>query len=284
MIGRRAAVGLSLLGALLLCALAAQGASAAPGKNTTAFTCVPKQVAGAGFGEAHCDSTVSDNAGFIHVPIPMGQKTFEVELSNEKVKNTTKESEPMVLKATVAGAAVEVVCTTVKSKLANSFLLNSEPELKEHKITGEVVIEKSGCTVVKPANCIVAEPVVGTAKVEGVEGLVGPNLEANAMGIQFKGVGAEEVLTTIEFKDKPPNVCKIAGVFPVKGSVIATSGPVPKSVQTNKQSGATLVFESNIAGATPMQSLKVAGSPAQTTGILTPSMFQGNPIAFTTPT
>jgi hypothetical protein len=44
MIGRRATLGLSLLSALLVCALVAQSASAieaTKSKRTTAFTCVP---------------------------------------------------------------------------------------------------------------------------------------------------------------------------------------------------------------------------------------------------
>ena len=102
MTGRRAVIGLSLLGALLVCAFAAQSASAnvaTTSKRITAVTCVK----GGGlkdFSKTHCDPGDTVEAGkgeFGHVAI--NGETKEVDATNEKVTSETKESEPAVLRA-----------------------------------------------------------------------------------------------------------------------------------------------------------------------------------------
>src|SRR5262245_34707505 len=88
---RRSAVGLSLICALVFCALAAQGASAAEGKNTTAYECV-KGGGSKDFSDAHCDNNVGAGKGeYGHVVLPLNEK-ITLSITNEKTKNETKEA------------------------------------------------------------------------------------------------------------------------------------------------------------------------------------------------
>src|ERR1700704_6916600 len=111
---RRTAVGLALICALFLCALAAQSASAAEGKNTTAFTCVEGGTKD--FSDAHCDSSVAAGTGkFGHVAIAVGTPTA-ISVTNAKTKNNTTESTPIIQKGTIAGIASEIECKTLSGE------------------------------------------------------------------------------------------------------------------------------------------------------------------------
>jgi hypothetical protein len=276
MIGRRAVIGLSLLSALLVCALAAQSASAVTATNTTAFTCAPV-IGGAGFSDAHCDNAVASGATFKHDLIT---GTTTIEGTNEKVTpgekgEATAKSEPAVLKGKLLGGKVTVTCQKVKNNTTESWIENSEPTGKVHKITGTIVTEFSGCAVTETLKCVVKEPIISRANIDGVEGITGPNLEANAMGLEFKGDGANETFTEIFFENKEKEVCPLVNEkkpFPVKGSVIATSGPTTKAKQTNVPAGATLVFEKNIEKATQMQKLTLGLEPSEFSTIATARM------------
>jgi hypothetical protein len=93
MIGRRAIAGLAVLWALMSCALAAQGASAAEAKNTTSFTCV-ENGGNKDFADAHCTENVEAGKGkFGHVEIPVN-KTTEVSLTNEKTAEKNNQIYP----------------------------------------------------------------------------------------------------------------------------------------------------------------------------------------------
>jgi hypothetical protein len=266
MIGRRTAVGLSLLCALMFSAIAVQSATAQVGTksiNTTAFTCVP----GGGnldFSDAHCDNKVEDGKGkFGHEPITKNVTT-EVEVSQE---GTSK------LNGTLAGVNTEVTCNKVKSVAGKSFLHNVETE-SNHTVTGTVQVNFTECTVVKPAKCVVAEPIVTTAEAVGVEGLNGKN----EMGVEFKGEGAEGAFAELKFANKGAESCALNGkAFIVKGSAIAT-GKVP---QGNDHSGATAVYED----ANEMQTLEIGAKKASFAGTFTTSMASGgHPITLTTTT
>src|SRR5689334_16146452 len=79
---RRSAVGLSLICALVFCALSAQSASAAEGKNTTAFECV-KGGGAKDFSDAHCDNNVGAGKGeYGHVVLTLNEKV-SISISNE---------------------------------------------------------------------------------------------------------------------------------------------------------------------------------------------------------
>jgi hypothetical protein len=272
MIGRRAISGVLLLSALVFCALAAQSASAAPAKNTTAFTCV--QNGGLkDFEDPHCDKKVGAEQGqFGHSPIAV-DLTTEITVSNAKTKTETTESTPTVFKFMVGGKPVEISCKNVHGI---GTIHNVEGSASgEHKVTGTLTIKAFECKVLKPMKCAVKEIEYKT-EFEGVEEL-GP--EKDTHGIEFKphGEGGGPLLTiTIEGAE-----CPVKGVVSVEGTMIATGGPNPKE----KHSGATL----NLTNEMTKETLKVAGNPAEHSGSLTLRMapitgVEQSPIAFTTVT
>jgi hypothetical protein len=287
MIGRRAVIGLSLLSALMFCALAAHSASAAlkTSNNTTAYTCVPDVNNLGDFKDAHCDVTGTiGKEKYKHELIPLNTTT-EIDATNKNVTNETKDPEPAFLSGTVAGAKSEVECKSVNNNTKESTIHNVEPEKKQHTFTGTVVVEYKECTVKAPAKCTVTEPIIATATVHGVEGLVGPTgeeKEPNAMGVEFVGHGEKETFAELEYTNKGEEKCALNKTkFPVRGKAIGTSGPTTTNDQSNKESGATLVF-------TPehkMEELTLGGNPATFTSIVTPTMAGGgNPITLTTTT
>lgn len=152
--GRRTAVGLGLLCALILSAMAAQAASAA---GTTAYTCVASLGSG-DFGDAHCKESKA-NGGFKHVAVP---------------KDTTTEGsgtgEIMRMKATIGGLATELVATSVSG---SGWMENKEAG-GEMYVQGEATTTFSGVTVASPAGkgCKVYTDNGG---VQGEEGVVHTN-------------------------------------------------------------------------------------------------------------
>jgi hypothetical protein len=285
MIGRRAVIGLSLLSALFFCAFAAQSASAAltTSKNTTAFTCVKDPEKKGDFTKAHCDfgdTGVKGASEFKHDLIKIGETTT-IDGTNAEVTESTKKSEPAVLTGELAGAKLQIECTTVKNNTKNSWIRNAEPAKTQHTLEGTIETEFTTCNVKLLTGCTVTEPIVTKAIVHGVEGLEGPKgkvLEPNAMGVEFIGDGPEETFTEIEFKG---SLCALKNLkFPVKGKVIGTNGPTTESDQSNKETGATLVFTPKFN----MQELKLGPNPAEFHAIATPKMPEGNPISLTTTT
>ncbi len=278
MIGRRSVIGLSLLSALLFSAFAAQSAFAIKpihSLNTTMVTCAP--VAG-GFSDAHCDGGPA--GGFAHVAVAP-KTTTKVAGTNAAVTESTKKSEPAVLKGTIALSKVTIECATVKNNAATSTLTNTEPAQGQHTVSGFAETEFSTCNVKELTKCVVAEPIVSKANVTGVEGMEGPKGEKNAMGGLFVGSGAEETFATVEFKNKGAEACSLnLKTFPVKGSVVATNGPTTESAQEGKSAGATLVFTPKFK----MQTLKLGPNAAEFSTIVTPSNNGGNPLAATTGT
>lgn len=280
MIQPRVSVGLSLLCALLFCAFAAQTASATKATNTTAFTCVPEPNKKGDFTDEHCDTASPEKIGeFTHAAIENG-KTTEVELTNEKVTESTKKSEPAVLKGTVSLVKTEIECATAKGK---GTFTNQEPEAKVHTGSGSGSTEMSSCAVLKPAKCTVKEPIAVNVTGIPVEGLEGPKGEKNAMGGEVIGAAAEETFTEIGFQGVE---CSLKNLnFKVKGSAIATSGPTTESTQTGKSTGATAVYTPKFS----MQKLKFGLNVAEFSLITTVRRApvegkQQNPISGTTTT
>ncbi len=287
MIGRRAVIGLSLLSALLVCAFAAQSASAlvvTKSTNTTMVTCVPVVGTG-GFEDAHCDKKDAEgNGNYAHSTSGISANT-EIDGTNQKVANGTLDHVPALLKGTVALAKVEIECTKVKNIAANSKVSNTEPKGGEHTFSGKIETQFSECNVKKLAKCIVSEPIISNANVHGVQGFKGPKGEANAMGIEFEGIGAEKLFASITFTNKGAEACSLHNkTFPVTGNVIATNGPTAESKQDNTHSGSTLTFQDK-TGEVEMQTLKMGPNDADFTAIATPTMASGgNPISMTTTT
>jgi hypothetical protein len=279
--GRNVFVGLCILNAVLFGALGAQTASAITGDNTTAFTCASNGGA-KDFSKAHCDpgDTVTPGTGsFGHVTI--SGKTSEIDATNSAVTNSTKDSEPAVLKGIVALVKTEITCSTVKADAKNSFIENIELAGKGHVVKGTVRSEFTKCTVNAPSKCTIKEPIVSEAKIEGVEALIPPNptLEGEAMGVEFKGEGGPG--TTFADLVYEGAECALKGKkFEVTGNAIATAGPSTESRQDNRESGATLVFTPKFN----MQELKIGSNLAEFTSIVTPKMAGGNPISLTTTT
>jgi hypothetical protein len=275
MIGRRALIGLSLLGALLLCLFAVQSASAVSSINTTAVTCVFKGGFGLeDFSDSHCNTKVTPGEGsFVH-EIIASNKTTEVSATNQNVTESTKISEPAVLKSKIGLTAVEITCNTVQNLSSKSEIHNIDVG-GTHALTGQVRTLFTTCTVNKPAKCTVQEPIESNATVEGAEKL-GAGTE---MGIELKGKSFEETFAEITFLGTE---CALKSkTFKVQGSVIGTSGPTTESSQATSYGGATVVFtpKSN------MQSLKLGVEKAEFSTIVTPkNAGSGTPIAATTST
>ena len=274
MIGRRAVVGLSLLSALLFCAFAAQSASAAQAVNTTTFTCFDTGNFKTGdFTDAHCDVPGTPGSQqFAHKTIPTFTQT-EVTMTNEKVTNGTKDSEPTVVKSKIGLSSVEITCTTVKGEPKNSAVENVE-EGKGHFWRGVWAWVTEACTVNKPAKCAVKAPIKSDSTLVAVEKL---GAAENEMGVELKGSGAEETLAEVTFEGAE---CALKSkTFKIKGSLIGTSGPTTESSQTSKGSGATVV----VTPKNGMQKTKLGVENAEISTILTRTA-NGIPLSATTPT
>ncbi len=253
-----------------------------PSSNTTAVTCVAVTPGTGSFEDAHCDKTHPELAGnYGHQIISAGTET-EFDLTSEKVTNETKDAEPAIFKFLVGLAKVELECTTVKNNVENSEILNTQPQAAIHTFTGTSETILSNCNVKLLAKCVISEPLVLKATIQGVEGIEGPKGEKNAMGLKFVGDGESETFGALEFKNKGAETCSLNGkVFKIQGSMIATGGPTTESAQENKGSGATLVFTPKFK----MQSLKVGANSTEFFTVATPVMAGGgNPIALTTTT
>jgi hypothetical protein len=271
MIGRRTVVGLALLSALLVCAFAAQSASAVAAKNTTAVTCV--EGGAKDFSDAHCDNAVTAGTGkFGHVAIENGKATT-ISVTNAKTANSTTEAAPTVLKGTVFGVKNEITCKTVTGE----GTLTNEEVGKEHKVKGTVTANFTSCTVNKPAiGCKVKEPITVKSNTEGVEELQGAKEKEKGekgteMGLEFKPTSGEV------FNEVVIEGCFIAGTYKTTGTAIGTGTGSPSA----KFSGATNVF----TNAMTKETLKLAGNPAEVSSSTTVTMSGGgNPVALTTTT
>lgn len=293
MIGRRAVLGLSLLSALVFCAFAAQGATAAEkeSENTTAYTCVKSINNDGDFKDEHCDETGPSPGKEIyrHDVIEIG-KTTNIGGDNEKVTESTKKLESAVLKGKLGLVETEITCEKYVVDETKSWIRNVESG-KSHKVEGTVRAEFKTCTVKKPAKCTVKEPIEVNANFVGVDGLRDPETgKETAMGLRFTGEKefgtSKDVFASITYEGIE---CSLKGqTFPITGSAIATSGPNTSMGQSVRESGATLVFQPESGKEkVPMQALHL-GEPknvAKFETISTSRMAEkGNPISLTTPT
>lgn len=267
MIGRRTAVGLSLLCALLFSAIAVQSASAVPSTKTTAFTCV-KGGGGLDFSDAHCDKKVAGGTGeYGHEPIK-NNETTDITVDNS---TTGGGKSPAVLKGKAFGAATEISCETVHGE---GTIHNTEPSAEKHTVTGTITVLYKDCTVLKPAKCSVTEPIEVKAEFHGVEGL-GPNKDT--MGVEFFPHGGGSTFVSIQYTNKGAESCALNGkTLPVEGTAIATGTPNPKE----KHSGATAIFNDEMTTETLTFGKVAAGFDS--TGTVKMTGVGGNPIALTT--
>jgi hypothetical protein len=138
--GRKSVSGACLLCALLVSAIAAQGASAA---GTTAYTCASAGGVGPGFSKEHCKpaDAVPSGANFKHTAIAENTTT-EFSITNANTTADTTAATVLTTKATVAGTAVELTATGV----SGSGTITNRLENGEHFAHGEVTITTSGVT------------------------------------------------------------------------------------------------------------------------------------------
>jgi hypothetical protein len=216
MIGRRTVIGLTALCALLVSAFAAQSASAA----TTAYTCkkVTPAVNTVGFSKAHCknEDKVSTNANYEHVSF--GPKTTTEIIGSDT--NTKEEHTGAILKATVAGSAIELVAGEVSGSgsMENSeiaeMIASGEGKIKYSKVTEK----KLGCKVVGlPGGAEVVETKQLAASTAGV-----------GEGLKFT---PKEGTTFAEFELKE---CVVANTYKVIGSVLGKPDGATTNTTHNK--------------------------------------------------
>jgi uncharacterized alpha/beta hydrolase family protein len=264
MTGRRAVVGLTLLCALLLSALAAQSASAT--KGTTAFACS----SGAGvkdFSDAHCDKGTAEGS-FGHIEVEPGLEVA-IEITNAKTKTETKETTPAVLKGTLAGISSEITCTTVSGTGKST---NKEvAEVMQNEGTG-LAIKYTGCTVNKPAGCKVKEPIEQTGSSITVENLGAGKTE---MGVEYKP--KEKTFAAVTFEGAE---CALKGkTFSLEGTMVATGSRGDSEATTS--GGGTQIFTNSMT----KETLKFGGNAAEFSATLTISRKQEGeegPLSLTT--
>jgi hypothetical protein len=232
MIGRRAAVGLSLLCALVFCAFSASSALAVNG--TTAFTCEPNVGSGPGFDDAHCKTPNPTTHKFVHKEIEQGLTT-SIHLTNNV---TGAETENVVIATKIFGAELEIIC---KKTFGHAELTNSlDATTKEHRVTiKKTTTHYTECEVKKQAGCVIPEK---TLLIEGVEGTT----EKQEDNIKFKPeVGNTFVTFTLE---KCTNGL-FNGKHELNGSVKAqTEGATKKFTHATVTAEKTLTFAGAATG------------------------------------
>lgn len=229
--GRRAAMGVAVLCALVFSAFAASSASA-----NQIYTCKPATGV-TGFADAHCLAPTSPpSTNFQHV---LEEGEIEITGTNANTAEGTTAARVSKLRGTAAGLETEVICTTV----GGSGKAKNEATWGQ----GTGVIEYSGCSVAKPAGkgCVVTGGAVNTKELFATtKGLTGE--------LEFTPVSGTE------FASVPISSCSVSGLnntFPVTGSIKGTI-----------EGGTTT---STHAGTTAQNTLKFAGQKAGLDGAIT---------------
>lgn len=147
MIGRKTIIGLAMLCALLVSALAAQGATAS---GTTAHTCKKAEKGTEGaktWKDEHCKEEASGQTGeYKHVEIPVNTKT---NITGTDIDTGTHHT-GAALKSTIAGSAIELVAKEV----TGTGTMENKLEGAEMLAHGEGTITYTGVTE-KLLGCIV---------------------------------------------------------------------------------------------------------------------------------
>lgn len=271
MIGRRGAVGLSLLCALAFCAFGAASASAVNG--TTAFTCV-FEGGKEDFSDAHCDNKVGGKYG--HVAIEK-DVTTAVHVTNEKTASSTTAHTPAFLKSVAGGIEVTLSCTKVDGKEA---WIENKTTVVEGKEKMEVIgggnVSYTECKATKPVNkeippkevCKVKEPIITNATTETF-------VNGEEMGVKNKPPAGEN-FTELVLENNGALKCAIKGTYPITGTM---KGTPTNNGAGQKGNGATLHYVTN------EQEIKIGVSAAELSQTLTISMAgepTGNAISLTT--
>jgi len=168
MTARRNTVGLCMLCALAISAIAAQGAVAS--KGTTAFTC-KKESGGAGFNKAHCKDAdkVASGATYKHVAVAEGTTT-QISGTNAGTGSNTESTSSVTLKNTLAGVSYEVEVGEVSG--SGTVTNAKDPESGEHYVHGTATVTFSKLTF-NPGTCEA----------------VGGKIESKKLRVTTKGLG-----------------------------------------------------------------------------------------------
>lgn len=259
---------------LLLCGIL-PGAFAVPSASavetgTDAAICV----AGGGaenYTDAHCNTTAPEGplGGSFGIEQFEESSTSGVTSTNAETKNSTTESTPTVLLATIGGVNAEISCKKVHSE----GTLENKAEGEVHKILGSgVVVKYSECEMPKPVGCKVHSPgeaagtiATNSLKSESVEGTPMTQKFAPTTGTKL----GELVLES----------CVIAGTYTVTGTISAEPSGQMSAEEINS-TGATLVVN---LPKNASSTLVVAGQKAGLTSATTVKMNGGDPIVSTGP-
>jgi hypothetical protein len=203
--GRRIAMSLCMLCALVVSAVAAQSAAAA---GTTAFTCKAVE-GGVGFSDAHCLTAVGSGAKFKHIEIAVGATT-EAVLTNEKTNASTTAAVSAKMVSKKSGVTIEVECAVLTGTGSGQNVAG--PPMKAE---GTISLEFKTCKVLKPANCTVAEPIkVIEAKVWSFHTGAGEKEQGEKTSPKVT------IFTEIVFSGAS---CPLPGTFPVEGTAVSRS-------------------------------------------------------------
>jgi hypothetical protein len=235
--GRRSIIGLCLLCALGISAIAAQSASAVF-TGTTAFTCaaVTPKAETKGFSDAHCKSAVSTNAAFEHVAIA-NDETTELNVSNE---TTGGVKAPFILTATVAGATLELE----GAKVSGTGTIHNHLEGEEHQATGTATIKFEEVKVKKPLTaggvpkCVVKTDNAGVPGAEGVvDAVVNSTTKGQGDALLFEPdkPKADEPFSSFWIEQNPATAEKCPAALVKKWDIIG-------SIKATKIEGATFSF------------------------------------------
>src|SRR3954451_1919864 len=211
MTGYRTTVGLCLLCAIVVSAVAAQSASALIG-GTTMYTC-KKLGAGHNFKKAHCKSAdFSVGSGeYEHVTVPEGTTT-EFSTTNKKNGLTTESAIITKLKSTIAGIAFEIQGTEIAGF---GTLTNTPGKPGEHTVSGVGTFFHNGLTVTAPKE--------KGCKVKGGEIKTNPlriSRSSLEMELSIEPVEPEEAIEKFEIEGC--SVGALNGEYELKRSASAT--------------------------------------------------------------
>jgi hypothetical protein len=214
--GRKSLLGLCMLCALMVSAVAAQSAMAVSG--TTGFTCVNDEVNGTLSGP-HCKDS-GGTGKYKHVEIEQ-DKTTEIKISNATTEGGTSNQ---LFAETIAGVPLELKATGLNGTGTQTNTLDIATG--EHYIHGTALLEYTGVTVVKPegkgCKVFTDDPVT---KAKGVEGKIDAHLDFTTLGqghsIKFTPAAGTNGAPFAGFyvECSPVKVPAIEGTFAVEGSV-----------------------------------------------------------------
>jgi hypothetical protein len=271
MIGRRAVVGLSLLCALVLCALAAPGAMAL--KGTTAFICKPEPKAESktkGFEDEHCTKSVEGtNATWVHTELGA--------VSQLTVSNLETESKVVFpkFKSTVSGVEVELEAGGAEWCVEKTSVKNKETEKKQMEAAGEGCAKFYNVVVVKPTKCSVKNEEISLEEGTAGKSVVKETEGKSEMFIEFTA-GKTERFAEISLEGAE---CAL------KGTAIKVTGTAKanKTTEEGKLDGPTVRFTT----AETEKTLKVGASAAKFEATTTVRTLPGvgqeeDPLALTT--